>query len=73
MFYYFPSNYVWSAFTLALMAGGQLNQMDRWLAPLRDAGPEPDTGAWATAWDSMGEEQSRHAGTGTHGRLPAGG
>ena len=62
MFSYFPRNYVWSsAFTLALMAGGQLNQMDRWLAPLRDAGPEPDTGAWAKAWDSMGEEQSRHA------------
>jgi dienelactone hydrolase len=62
MFYYFPGNYVWSsAFTLALMAGGQLNQMDRWLAPLRDTGPEPDTDAWAKAWDSMGEEQSRHA------------
>jgi hypothetical protein len=41
MFYYFPGNYRWSsAFTLALMAGGQLNQMHRWLAPLRDAGPE---------------------------------
>jgi dipeptidyl aminopeptidase/acylaminoacyl peptidase len=62
MFYYFPGNYVWSsAFTLALMAGGQLNQMDRWLAPLRDAGLEPDTDAWTKAWDSMGEEQSRHA------------
>lgn len=62
MFYYFPGNYVWSsAFTLALMADGQLNQMDRWLAPLRDTGPEPDPGAWTKAWDSMGEEQSRHA------------
>ncbi|HEX9528919.1 MAG TPA: alpha/beta fold hydrolase [Streptosporangiaceae bacterium] len=62
MFYYFPGNYVWSsAFTLALMAGGQLNQVDRWLAPLRDAGPEPDTDAWTKAWDCMGEEQSRHA------------
>jgi hypothetical protein len=62
MLYYFPSNYVWSsAFTLALMAGGQLNQMDRWLAPLRDAGPEPGPDAWTKAWDSMGEEQSRHA------------
>jgi hypothetical protein len=60
--YYFPGNYVWSsAFTLALMAGGQLNQMDRWLAPLRDIGPEPDTNAWTRAWDSMGQEQSRHA------------
>ena len=62
MFYYFPNNYVWSsAFTLALMAGGQLNQMDRWLAPLHDTGPEPDPDAWIKAWDSMGEEQSRHA------------
>src|SRR5271156_1988502 len=62
MFYYFPNNYVWSsAFTLALMAGGQLNQMDRWLAPLRDTRPEPDPGAWTKAWDSMGEEQSRRA------------
>lgn len=62
MFYYFPDNYVWSsAFTLALAAGGQLNQMDRWLVPLRDAGPEPETDAWTKAWDSMGEEQSRHA------------
>jgi hypothetical protein len=62
MFSYFPGNYVWSsAFNLALAAGGQLNQMDRWLAPLRDIGPEPDTDAWTKAWDSMGEEQSRHA------------
>jgi hypothetical protein len=62
MFYYFPGNYVWSsAFTLALMAGGQLNQMDRWLAPLRETGPEPGTDAWTKAWDCMGEEQSRHA------------
>ena len=50
MFSYFPGNYVWSsAFMLALMAGGELSQMDRWLAPLRDAGPEPDTGAWTKA------------------------
>jgi dienelactone hydrolase len=62
MFRYFPGSYVWSsAFTLALMAGGQLNQMDRWLEPLRDAGPEPDPEVWTKAWDSMAEEQSRHA------------
>ncbi len=54
MFTYFPGNYIWSsAFTLALMAGGQLNQMDRWLAPLREAGPDPDPDAWTKAWDSM--------------------
>lgn len=73
MFYYFPGNYRWSsAFTLALMAGGHLNQMHRWLAPLRDTGPEPDTTAWAKAWDCMGEEQSRHAAA-ERARLPAGG
>jgi hypothetical protein len=43
------------------MADGQLNQMDRWLAPLQDTGPEPETDAWTKAWDSMGEKQSRHA------------
>lgn len=42
MFCYFPSNYMWSsAFTLALMAGGQSNQMDRWLAPLAMPGRNP--------------------------------
>ncbi len=62
MFTYFPGNYIWSsAFTLALMAGGQLNQMDRWLAPLREAGPDPDPDAWTKAWDSMAAEQSSHA------------
>ncbi len=62
MFYYFPGNYRWSsAFTLALVADGQLNQMHRWLAPLRDTGPEPDTTSWTKAWDCMGEEKSRHA------------
>jgi alpha-beta hydrolase superfamily lysophospholipase len=62
VFYYFPGNYIWSsAFTLAMMAGGQLNQMDRWLAPLREAGPEPDPGAWTKAWDAMAAEQSGHA------------
>jgi alpha-beta hydrolase superfamily lysophospholipase len=59
MFEYFPDNYTWSAaFTLALMAGGQLNQMDRWLAPIRDVGLDSD--AWTRAWDSMAQEQEEH-------------
>jgi hypothetical protein len=39
MFYYFPGNYTWSAGRpclrpcLAMMAGGELGQIDRWLAP----------------------------------------
>jgi hypothetical protein len=37
MFYYFPGNYTWSAaVALSMMAGGELGQIDRWLAPLRD-------------------------------------
>jgi dienelactone hydrolase len=56
VFEYFPGNYTWSAaFTLALMAGGQLNQMDRWLAPIRDLGVDPE--AWTHAWDAMAQEQ----------------
>jgi len=59
MFEYFPHNYTWSAaFALALMAGGQLGQMDRWLSPIRDSGPEPD--AWTWAWDAMAKEQEEH-------------
>jgi hypothetical protein len=37
LFYYFPNNYTWSsAVMLCLMAGGQLGQIDRWLASLRN-------------------------------------
>jgi hypothetical protein len=49
LFYYFPNNYTWSsAVMLCLMAGGQLGQIDRWLASLRNDAPDVD--AWATAW-----------------------
>jgi hypothetical protein len=38
VFAYFPNNYTWSsAVMLCLMAGGQLGQIDRWLAPLGNA------------------------------------
>ncbi|OBT41179.1 hypothetical protein VE00_08116 [Pseudogymnoascus sp. WSF 3629] len=60
MFSYFPDNYMWSsAVNLALMAGGQIGQIDRWLAPVRDT--KADSEAWTRAWDSMAEEQERQA------------
>jgi dipeptidyl aminopeptidase/acylaminoacyl peptidase len=60
VFYYFPNNHTWSsAVMLCLMAGGQLGQIDRWLAPLR--GGDPDTHAWTTAWDKAAAEQEVHA------------
>jgi alpha-beta hydrolase superfamily lysophospholipase len=41
VFHYFPNNYTWSsAVMLSLMAGGQLGQIDRWLAPLRTGDPD---------------------------------
>jgi dienelactone hydrolase len=60
VFQYFHDNYRWSsAFTLALMAGGQLNQIDSRLASLRDGEANPQ--AWTKAWDSMGDQQVEHA------------
>jgi hypothetical protein len=60
VFNYFPGNYTWSsAVTLSIMAGAELGQIDRWLAPLREA--EPDPGAWARAWDGAGAEQAEYA------------
>jgi hypothetical protein len=45
MFGYFTDNYTWSAAVdLAVMAGGQLGELDRQLAPLRNAEPTPE--AW---------------------------
>jgi hypothetical protein len=60
VFYYFPNNHTWSsAVMLCLMAGGQLGQIDRWLAPLR--GADPDSHAWTTAWDNAAAQQEEHA------------
>jgi hypothetical protein len=60
VFYYFPNNYMWSsALTLSMMAGGQLNQIDRWLSPLRDG--DPDIDDWTKAWDSAAAQQEEHA------------
>ncbi|MFJ4654705.1 alpha/beta hydrolase [Nocardia sp. NPDC088792] len=60
MFNYFPGNYMWSsAVMLSLMAGGDLGQIDRWLAPLREA--DTDVDGWTKAWDSAGAQQVEHA------------
>jgi dipeptidyl aminopeptidase/acylaminoacyl peptidase len=60
VFNYFPNNYSWSsAVMLCIMAGGQLGQIDRWLAPLRNG--DPDIRAWTTAWDNAAEDQEEHA------------
>ena len=62
MFTYFPNNYMWSsAVNLCLTAGGQIGQIDRFLAPLRDAGADADPMAWTKAWDSMAEQQNQYA------------
>jgi dienelactone hydrolase len=60
VFAYFPNNYTWSsAVMLCIMAGGQLGQIDRWLAPLRV--DDPDSHAWTTAWDNAAAEQNEYA------------
>jgi alpha-beta hydrolase superfamily lysophospholipase len=60
VFNYFPNNYMWSsAVMLSIMAGGELGQIDRWLAPLREAQPDPD--AWTKAWDGAGAQQEEYA------------
>jgi dienelactone hydrolase len=60
LFNYFPGNFTWSsAFVLGLMAGGQLGEMHRWLAPLTNA--EPDVNAWNRAWADMAQQQEELA------------
>ena len=60
MFQYFPGNYPWSsAFNLALMAGGTIGDLHRWLGPLQ--GQEPDQSAWSKAWEGMAAQQEELA------------
>lgn len=63
MFQYFPDNYMWSsAFNLALMSGGSLGEMHRWLEPLRNTtSDEIDNEAWAQAWMGMAHQQEELA------------
>ncbi|MEV0589954.1 alpha/beta hydrolase family protein [Nonomuraea cavernae] len=57
MFEFFPGNHAWSTtVNLALMAGGSLGDVQRWLSPLRDA-PAADLDAWAAAWAGMAHQQ----------------
>ncbi|MBB5167811.1 hypothetical protein HNP02_007818 [Mycobacterium sp. AZCC_0083] len=60
MFSYFPNNYTWSsAVMLCLMAGGQLGQIDRLLASLRNG--DPDIDAWTAAWGNAAADREGHA------------
>jgi dipeptidyl aminopeptidase/acylaminoacyl peptidase len=60
MFSYLPNNYMWSsALNLALMAGGDLGQIDQWIASIRNEQGSEEY--WTTAWDSMAEQQKKHA------------
>jgi dienelactone hydrolase len=57
VFEYFPGNYAWSsAVNLALMAGGSLGDIHRWLGPLREAG-RTELEAWSSAWAGMAHQQ----------------
>jgi dipeptidyl aminopeptidase/acylaminoacyl peptidase len=57
VFSYFPGNYAWStSVNLALMAGGTIGDIHRWLAPLRDSG-STDVYEWGAAWSAMGHQQ----------------
>jgi alpha-beta hydrolase superfamily lysophospholipase len=58
MFEYFPNNYTWSsAVNLALMAGGDLGQMDRFLKPLLQMS-QASAEDWTNAWHDMGVQQT---------------
>jgi alpha-beta hydrolase superfamily lysophospholipase len=60
MFEYFPGNYTWSmSCHLAMMSGGELGEMHRWLAPLRESKPSAER--WFDAWTNMAQEQERLA------------
>ncbi|MFG1948586.1 alpha/beta hydrolase family protein [Nonomuraea sp. NPDC048826] len=57
MFEFFPGDHARSSsVNLALMAGGSLADVQRWLGPLRDA-PEAGLDAWAAAWAGMAHQQ----------------
>jgi cephalosporin-C deacetylase-like acetyl esterase len=61
MFSYFEDNYTWSsAVNLALMAGGEVGQMDQFLHPLRHKATAAAED-WANAWDAMAKHQTNLA------------
>jgi dipeptidyl aminopeptidase/acylaminoacyl peptidase len=62
MFTYFPTNYMLSsAVNLCLSAGGQIGQLERFLAPLRSSSTPPTPESWTQAWDAMASQQSNLA------------
>jgi pimeloyl-ACP methyl ester carboxylesterase len=62
MFTYFPNNYTWSsAVNLCISAGGQLGQIERFLAPLRDSPSPPDAASWTHAWSALAASQVARA------------
>jgi dienelactone hydrolase len=62
MFYYYPDNYRWSsAVNLALMSGGELGEINRWLKDLKDDGEGSDAEGWAEAWANMAHQQEELA------------
>jgi dienelactone hydrolase len=68
--YYFPENYTWSlAFHLALMAGAQFGEMDRWLAPMKES--EPNAELWGKTWSEMAQQQEDEAAHDLKERIPA--
>jgi dienelactone hydrolase len=61
VFEYFPGNYSWSStVNLAMMAGGSIGDIHRWLDPLRAAG-STDPEEWAAAWSAMAHQQEELA------------
>jgi dienelactone hydrolase len=57
VFEFFPGDRTWSStVNLALMAGGSIGDIQRWLGPLRD---DPGAGleSWAAAWSGMAHQQ----------------
>jgi hypothetical protein len=59
MFTYIPTNYMLSsALNLCLSAGGQIGQIERFLAPLRSSSTSPNPDAWTHAWDTMATQQA---------------
>jgi hypothetical protein len=47
-----------SAVNLCLSAGGQIGQIERFLAPLRSSSTPPTPESWTQAWDAMALQQS---------------
>lgn len=57
MYFYFPGNYTWSfAVHLALRCGGQIGEIDRFLARVRDNGEAATADEWFDAWTALARQ-----------------